>query len=101
MEFFRITLWSLCFLQPLHSTIAIGPIKFQFMTPEYETQATAYGAACLLDTAKSYFFRSDRDNFQTIVVSHTEHLSVPGDFIQDTFLNMLNTEIVQNDDFVK
>lgn len=101
MELFHITLWSLLFLQLFHLNMAIGSNKFEFITPNYEAQATAYGSACLLDTAKYYFYRAERSTVQTIIVSHTENLSVPGDFIQDTFLSMLNTEIVNSNEFVK
>lgn len=72
-----------------------APAKFN------ESLTIKYGSNCLLEAARLYYFVPTRQNLQTIVVSHMDNLTSPADMIQDTFLNILNEDLVSQQDFHK
>lgn len=64
-----------------------------------ETLLALSGSNCLLESAKHYFYRRNRPNVQTMVVSHAANLSRPAEMIQDAFLRLINDELVNSDVF--
>lgn len=89
----------LAFLKLFHQSAASALLRIDALAKFNDTLTIIYGSGCLLEAARSYFYLRTRENLQTIVVSHIDHLTSPADMIQDTFLKILNEELVTDNDF--
>lgn len=99
MQAHKSLIFFLVILELFHQSAAKPQLRIDSLANFNETLTIKYGSECLLEAARFYFYLKTRENLQTIVVSHIDHLTSPADMIQDTFLKVLNEELVTDQDF--